>query len=109
MAHYQQFYQEIVDHGSKTNQTLKKKQQQMDQLQQLNSTLGQVEQDLRDDLDSQKNLKLEVATYFGKPRTFFDCLAMPGGDGHARVYQFIKRLYSQVESLRVINAVPSQS
>ena len=41
---------------------------------------------MREDLDQEKNLKLEVATYFGKPRTFFDCLAMPGGDGHARIY-----------------------
>ena len=49
---------------------------------------------MREDLDSQKNLKLEVATFFGKPRTFFDCLAMPGTEGHSRVYQFIKRLYS---------------
>ena len=62
---------------------------------------------MREDLDSQKTLKLEVATFFGKPRTFFDCLAMPGTDGHGRVYQFIKRLYSQIESLRVINSVPS--
>jgi hypothetical protein len=78
-----------------------------DQVQVLNQTLTEVYQDLRDDLDSQKNLKLEVATYFGKPRTFFDCLAMPGSEGHGRVYQFIKRLYSQVESLRVIGATKS--
>lgn len=60
-----------------------------------------MEQSLREDLDRSKNFKLEVATYFGKPRTFFDCLATPGGEGHARVYQFIKRLYSQMENLRV--------
>jgi len=47
--------------------------------------------------------------FFGKPRTFFDCLAQPGTEGHARIYQFIKRLYSQIESLRVINSVPSLS
>ena len=62
-----------------------------------------MEQELREDLDRQKNLKLEIATHFGKPRKFFDCLATPGSDGHARVYQFIKRLYSQVESLRMSN------
>jgi len=78
-----------------------------DQMQGLNSTLGSVHQDLRDDLDKQKNLKLEVATFFGKPRTFFDCLAMPGSEGQGRVYQFIKRLYSQVESLRVLGASSS--
>ena len=75
-----------------------------EQIQRLNTSLGQVESELREDLDRQKNLKLEIATYFGKPRAFFGCLATPGGDGHARVYQFIKRLYSQVESLRVANA-----
>ena len=78
-----------------------------DQIQKLNSTLGSVEQEMREDLDHQKNLKLEVATYFGKPRTFFDCLSTPGSEGHTRIYQFIKRLYSQLESLRVINAMPS--
>lgn len=62
---------------------------------------------MREDLDHQKNLKLEVATYFGKPRTFFDCLSTPGSEGHTRIYQFIKRLYTQLESLRVINAMPS--
>ena len=72
-----------------------------DQIQQLNNSLVSVERDLREDLDKQKNLKLEVATFFGKPRTFFDCLAAPGSEGHARIYQFIKRLYGQVETMRL--------
>ena len=62
---------------------------------------------MREGLDNVMNLKLEVATYFGKPRAFFDCLVTPGKDGDAHVYQFIKRLYSQVESLRLLNSVPS--
>ena len=80
-----------------------------DQIQQINTSLSSVERELREDLDRQKNLKLEVATYFGKPRTFFDCLAMPGTDGHARVYQFIKRLYGQVETLRLSSVSNSKT
>ena len=64
---------------------------------------------MKEDLDRQKNLKLEVAAYFGKPRTFFDCLSMPGSEGHGRVYHFIKRLYSQVENLRVVNVQSNAS
>ena len=30
-------------------------------------------------------------------------------EGHARIYQFVKRLYAQIESLKVINSVPSAS
>lgn len=60
--------------------------------------------ELREDLDKHKNLKLELATHFGKPRAFFECLSLPGGEGHGKVYQFVKRLYSQVESFRVLHA-----
>lgn len=66
-------------------------------------------QDMRDDLDKHKNLKLELATHFGKPRAFFDCLGTPGSEGHGKVYQFVKRLYSQVESLRILKVAANSS
>ena len=49
------------------------------------------EQRLKADLERQKGLKLELTQFFGKSHFFFENLNQPG-DGHAKIYDFVKFL-----------------
>ena len=52
------------------------------------------------ELDNHKNLKLEIASFFGRPRMLFESMNTPGV-GHQRVFDFIKQLHETIENYRV--------
>ena len=66
----------------------------------INASMAITDQKLRDDLQLHKSLKLEIAQFFGKSHLFFDNMNQPG-DGHAKVFEFVKHIHKQSENSKM--------